>query len=645
MPRFALALILLALNATGPAPAGATVARSGGDRLEGRRLEAEALHRRAVALGERRTIEGRRAAISALERATLLDPGNAEYELTLARLYYESGFLKSARSRFEGAVALAPEDAEARFGLGQIWRRDWLKYLEPGSLERSIENLAAATRLAPTHADAWLLLSSLWVERGDLASARAAAEHALAAEPGRPEGLLAVASTRWRMGDVAGADSAFARAWPRLRPSVRERLEDIAPVASESDTAKLNHLPPAQRVEFRRRFWKEHDPDLATPENEAQLEYWARVAQAYFLFYDPRRREWDERGEVYVRYGPPEKADYNPVGQPLYVTLGHRSRIAYPTNVLVWSYPRLGMTVTLQDRILSEYYQLPIAYDHDPDPRPDPDSVAMLDALATRDGRGVFPMLPPGTQPLAVKGVLARFEGASLPRLVAGLEVPGRPSETITGDWVVLDSTQQEVARASRTLSPSACDVSARRVADFAADLPPGRYLVGLSAHSGSRRGVARIPVRLESGSEELALSDVVVTCGAPPVSGEFVRLAPNPGARVRDGDPLVAYFEIYGLGLEGGGDSRFEYVYTVRSGRRDTRVWLQRVFRPATPASITASGEAQQTGPMRRQFVSVPVQNLPPGHYRLEISVHDLVADATVKGRAEFLRVSPGSP
>ena len=47
------------------------------------------------------------------------------------------------------------------------------------------------------------------------------------------------------------------------------------------------------------------DPDLASPENEAQLEYWSRVTQAYFLYFDSKRREWDERGEVYVRYGPP----------------------------------------------------------------------------------------------------------------------------------------------------------------------------------------------------------------------------------------------------------------------------------------------------------------------------------------------------
>src|SRR6185436_13736737 len=114
----------------------------------------------------------------------------------------------------------------------------------------------------------------------------------------------------------------------------------------------------------------EHDPDLASRENEAQLEYWSRVAQAYFLYFDHKRKEWDERGEVYVRYGPPERADYNPLGVPS--SQVYSTGMSYPLNTLVWSYPSLGMQVAMQDRVLSEYYLLPMSSDTDMDPRPDP---------------------------------------------------------------------------------------------------------------------------------------------------------------------------------------------------------------------------------------------------------------------------------
>src|SRR5258705_3138787 len=187
--------------------------------------------------------------------------------------------------------------------------------------------------------------------------------------------MLAAASTRWRQGDVSGSDSLFRAALTRLRRSVRERFEDFAPLATERDTLEFNHLSTARRADYARRFWREHDPDLGTPENEAQLEYWARVAQAYFLYYNPARREWDERGEVYVRYGPPDSATYNPVGALLYGVSAGPNQVAFPLNMLVWSYRSLGMVVTLHDTMLSERYELPVSMDTDMDPRSDAHSL------------------------------------------------------------------------------------------------------------------------------------------------------------------------------------------------------------------------------------------------------------------------------
>src|SRR5206468_7732343 len=74
----------------------------------------------------RNSIDLRRMALRDLEQATLIDRDNPSYELLLARTYLQCGFLKSAQHRFERVTALAPEDAAGRYGLGQVWRRDWL---------------------------------------------------------------------------------------------------------------------------------------------------------------------------------------------------------------------------------------------------------------------------------------------------------------------------------------------------------------------------------------------------------------------------------------------------------------------------------------------------------------------------------------
>ncbi len=609
-----------------------------------RAAAADSLCARADEMLRRNTVDTRRVAIACLEEATLMRPGDAQAELTLARAYYQAGFLKNSRRRFERVMRLDPQDAPSRFGLGQVWRRDWLKYLDPNSLALAVQSFSAAARLTPRSPEAWLMLTPLLVEQGDLRAASAAADRAFEAAPERAECELAVAYTAYRRGMLERAEEGFRHAIPRLPRIVRDRFDDIAPVASEQDTLQLHRLPAAEQAEFVQRFWREHDPDPTSVENEAQLEYWARVSHAYFLYFNSRRREWDERGEVYVRYGAPHHAEYNPVGMSL--SMRFITGVEYPMNVLVWDYPELGMSVQMQDRLLSEYYLLPIQRESDPDPQPDPDSLARRgDALASAGGRGVFPVFPPGVEPIPVDGHIARFEGPDGPRLLAQIEIAGKPGDALVSDWVVFDSSATEIARARRALSPSACDPAARQVAEFATALPPGRYRVGLSVHdAGRHRGVYREVVQLQPLGTTLALSDVVISCGVPNLTpSAAVRITANPGAHVPAGAPLTAYFEAYRLQPGADRQSRFEYVYTVRSDVRDTRVWLQRAFAPRNlPPPIVTSREESFIGDIRRQFVSVPVQSLPPGRYRIEIQVRDLVSGEVARGAAPFIRDEP---
>ncbi|HKQ57650.1 MAG TPA: GWxTD domain-containing protein, partial [Candidatus Eisenbacteria bacterium] len=433
-----------------------------------RAAEAESLYQRSIALEARGTIEGRRDAMACLERATSVAPDRSDLQIALGRLYYTMGFLKQAKRRYQKVERQNANDPDARFGIAQVWRRDWLKYLDRVSLGKAVDQFTAVTRLRPGDAEAWLQLVPLLVERNELAAAGTAADRAMGAAPGRPETQLAVAYTSYRLGRIGRAESTFVAAIPRLPRLARERFEDIAPVASEEDTFTLRRLPPSERPEFLRRFWREHDPDLASRENEAQLEYWSRVAHAYFLFFNARRREWDERGEVYVRYGPPESADYNPLNLPSVQMFG--TGPAYPLNSLVWSYPSLGMQVVMQDRTLNEYYLLPVSMIEDMDPHPSPEVLALRgDLMSSRGGRGVFPLLPPGAVPRPADGVLVRFSGQHGPRLYGEIETAGSPDDTLRAEWVVLDSAMREVARADKVPGVSGCDPTTLRSADFAA--------------------------------------------------------------------------------------------------------------------------------------------------------------------------------
>ncbi len=637
MKRFLLAILLFALMTV-----------TGAARVEARDAKrAAALYRQALGYVARNDVDARRMAIRLLEDATLLDPGRPEYHLTLGRAYYEAGFLGEARDRFERVTMIAPDEPEARYGLGQVWRRDWLHYADPASLNQAVKHFSACCRMRVQFADGWLELTPLLVEQKDLRAASVAARRALEASPGRPEALIAVAYTDYLSGDMEGAAEGFRVGVPGLPRLVRARFVDIAPVATDRDTFLLNRLEGAAHDEFLRQFWADMDPDLTTAVNEARLEYLSRVAHAFFLYYRPKLGEWDERGEVYVRYGPPSHTTYNPIGDPL--RFNFMTGSPYPANTMVWTYQDLRLQVVMQDRTLNEYYQLPVSLWQDPDPIPHPAVIAASDSmLLARSGRGVFRTLPPGTQPLQIAGAVGRFYTPQGPRLFGQVEVPGTPEDSVSAAWVVLDSARTVVVRGSRSLVISACDPVELQVADFVSDIRPGTYTVGLSVKDREgRRGTLRRDVVVPAPLGRLTVSDVVITCGTPYIEEQrggppIVRIEPNPTARVPKSGPLTAYFEVYELTPDAGGRSRFHYEYTVRSAEKDPRIWVQRVFAPrALPDPIQVSHEEEQVGSRRRQFVSVPVSALPPGRYQIEILVRDVVSGQEAKSTARFSMAS----
>jgi hypothetical protein len=203
---------------------------------------------------------------------------------------------------------------------------------------------------------------------------------------------------------------------------------------------------------------------------------------------------------------------------------------------------------------------------------------------------------------------------------------------------VVLDSAEHEVGRAARELSASRCDPAALRAGDFAFDLPPGHYRVAVSVVDGEGgRGVAREPHDLLPRPGALAISDLVLVCGpleTVPVAGS-VRLDPNLERRISGDEPLLAYFEVYALHPDAGGSTKFEYEYKVRSLDRDPRPWFKRMLSKSGSEPIVVHAPEEGVGPTRRQYLSVPAQSLPPGRYRLEVTVKD--HGATTRREVEF--------
>ena len=619
--------------------------------------EAERLVRDGVDRFSQGSLEQRHKAIRQLEEAARLTPHDPSVLHPLARAYLDAGFTHAAQETFERLTKDRPQDAEAWRGLGQAWKREWLATLAPASLQKAVEYFGNSARLAPGRADVWATLAVLRIEQGDPRGAGLSAERALAANPEQGEASLVGAYLAYRAGRIALAESLFTVTLPRLAPRLAARFREVTPLVTVDDGEALAELSPVQRAEFARRFWSAADPDPTTPANEARVEYWARVAHAVMLFSDTWDAHWDMRAELYIRYGAPAHVAYQPPGYPLAKRLNEYDHLFYDGDAglrrvgdtvpffselhnQVWDYPQLGMRVLIEDRTLSQRYELPRNQWASTDPVPDAEVMKQNGLVSTSGGRGAFAVLPPGAQPLALLTGVSTFEGPHGPLLLAHVSAVLGEQPNLVAECVVVDSSEHEVARESRPLGAARCDPGTSRAGDFSFELPPGPYRVAIAVSDGhGARGVQRTYRDLPPSGTTLSMSALMLVCGPLEAARatSSVRLDPNLAASVGPDEPLLAYFEIYRLQPDAQGVTLFDYEYTVRPLRTDSRPWFRRLFPRQWTDQITVSSPADGMGPTRRQYITVPVQSLPPGRYRLEVAVHDRLGRRSTRQAVEF--------
>jgi GWxTD domain-containing protein len=93
----------------------------------------------------------------------------------------------------------------------------------------------------------------------------------------------------------------------KLSPEMRSVLAGLQYVANAYQIRQFLTLPgDTERREWIERFWQLNDPTPTTPENEMRTEHLIRVGLAREYFPSKKWPGWDRRGEVFIRYGPPD---------------------------------------------------------------------------------------------------------------------------------------------------------------------------------------------------------------------------------------------------------------------------------------------------------------------------------------------------
>jgi GWxTD domain-containing protein len=110
---------------------------------------------------------------------------------------------------------------------------------------------------------------------------------------------------------------------PNILPALQEKYrlwleQDVVYIiTNEERAAFLNLRTDEERDAFVEQFWARRDPTPGTPVNEFKVEHYRRIAYAdtHFATRLSPGRGWNtDRGEVYIKYGPPDELESHPDG-------------------------------------------------------------------------------------------------------------------------------------------------------------------------------------------------------------------------------------------------------------------------------------------------------------------------------------------
>ncbi|HXV13938.1 MAG TPA: GWxTD domain-containing protein [Candidatus Krumholzibacteria bacterium] len=442
-------------------------------------------------------------------------------------------------------------------------------------------------------------------------------------------------------------------------------------------------------------FWRDRDPILTTPENEARQEHERRVEFATSWFGRAEWPGWDQRGEVCIRYGLPGGRD---------IVTADVSPDSYVRPGEYWFYPAFGMTVQFEDAFGNGNYTyylervaLPIGERWSSDrlrmpagqwkQMPDLDLDLMtLDVVLGAKG-GYFGMYgssdqftyedfqqslwrfpevletTPAVFPFDFEHLRVPFEfdvayfrgGEALDRVDVNAEFEAvdrsRPGATqYRATAVFFDLDAKEIARVSHTTNvlrdPATADSLFDVVMQLPSTLSPGLYEMAITIEeSGTGRFSSyRKNVSLDDFSRRLAMSTVCFTSRIEPVTrpSAFNRgaleVVPKPSARYDVATSVPVYFEVYNLTADGEGLHRYQVSYRVMPLTPAPKgLWKKIVGGSEEATVLSSSFESAAAGPHDVVYVFLKTDELWPGEFEFDVTVVDAVSLQETARRGRF--------
>lgn len=100
----------------------------------------------------------------------------------------------------------------------------------------------------------------------------------------------------------------------RLDPLSEDFLSRVRYIITKEESKIFRELPPPARSRFIDEFWERRDPTPETETNEYMEAYFERIEEANRLFRGAQPGWLQDRGRIYILFGPPNERQTNPMG-------------------------------------------------------------------------------------------------------------------------------------------------------------------------------------------------------------------------------------------------------------------------------------------------------------------------------------------
>jgi GWxTD domain-containing protein len=422
-------------------------------------------------------------------------------------------------------------------------------------------------------------------------------------------------------------------------------------------------------------FWKAKDPVFTTAENEIRTEHNRRVAYAESLFFIPKWPMWDQRGEVYIRYGAPDSRQ---------IIAREVTQAGFVPPRELWFYRTYNMYVLFEDAFGNGEYTYYLEKVRGPSGIRMNRIGQSIDALG-----GEIPVVPSiaaeaeqekllkmihrftevlQTAPASYKYNLKQnklpfffsvdnFRGGIVNRVDVNIEFPADLSGTTYGSkfkryvatTVFWDTDQKEVERREQHLEIPTTRVvpdSFRLMpAQLTVSLPPGFYLVAVTVEESNSGKVSsyRTNFICKDFENKLAVSDILfaskitATTRTSPFNRGPLEVVPHPSRRYRRSAAVPVYFEVYNLQVDGRGLSSYTVEYRIISQTPKKLGFWDSILGRKHSLDVSSRFHASGPGPSDHVHITIGSDNLWEGKFALQVKITDDISLAEITKEKVF--------